>query len=68
VNKPKIGSRGEVFVFGGILEIYAVLRRELSWGNLNLSVFEDVGVVPRGPVEEGGPLVCFLCAFGRIWG
>jgi hypothetical protein len=53
VNTPKIGSRGEVFVFGGILEIYAVLRRELNGGNLNLSVFGGVGVVPRGTVEEG---------------
>jgi hypothetical protein len=53
VNTPKIGSRGALFVFGGILEIYAVLRRELNGGNLNLSVFGGVGVVPRGTVEEG---------------
>jgi hypothetical protein len=33
VNPPKIGSRGDVNCFGGILGIYAVLRRELEWGN-----------------------------------
>jgi hypothetical protein len=34
VNIPERGSRVGVFMFGGIYEIYAVLRREIFWGNL----------------------------------
>jgi hypothetical protein len=48
-------------VFGGILGFYAVLRRDLIWGNFNLDFFEVLGVSPRGTTEEGGTMVC-------IWG
>jgi hypothetical protein len=33
VNTAEIGSRGEVFCFGGIQRFYAELRRDLIWGN-----------------------------------
>jgi hypothetical protein len=56
VNTPEIGSRGDVFVFGGILEFYAELRRKLFWGNFNLGFFRGLGVGPRGNCEEGGQL------------
>jgi hypothetical protein len=46
---------------------HAVLRRELNWGDLGLVVFEDLGGVPRGAIEEGGQLV-FQLGFGeRFW-
>jgi hypothetical protein len=35
VKLPEIGSRDGVFCFGGISGIYAELRREYCWGNLN---------------------------------
>jgi hypothetical protein len=35
VSTPEIGSRDGVFSFGGIWGVYAVLRREIVWGNLN---------------------------------
>jgi hypothetical protein len=44
------------------LGIYAVLRREMFWGNLDLMVFLVLGGDPRGDTEEGGP----CCAFGGI--
>jgi hypothetical protein len=34
VNTPEKGSRGAVFCLEEILGFYAVLRRELVWGNL----------------------------------
>jgi hypothetical protein len=33
VSVPEIGSRGALLCFGGILGFYAVLRRDLFWGN-----------------------------------
>jgi hypothetical protein len=48
VSPPKIGSRGDAFVFGGILRFYAELRREWIWGKLGLGFFEDLGGKPRG--------------------
>jgi hypothetical protein len=54
VSTLKIGSRGKVFCFGGILGFYAVLRREIKWGNLDLTFFEGLGGVPREFIEEGG--------------
>jgi hypothetical protein len=36
VSTLKIGSRGEVKCFGGILAFCAELRRELEWGNWGL--------------------------------
>jgi hypothetical protein len=35
VSTLEIGSRDELFSFGGIWGVYAVLRREIVWGNLN---------------------------------
>jgi hypothetical protein len=58
VNVPKIGSRGELFCFGGISGFYADLRREFIWGNLKLIVFGVLFGGPRGCIEEGGPTVC----------
>jgi hypothetical protein len=57
VNIPEIGSRGELFVFGGIMGIYAELRREYNWGNLNWGFFEGLFEVPRRGAEEGGTVV-----------
>jgi hypothetical protein len=57
VNVPKIGSRDGVYCIGGILGVYAVLRRELCWGNLNLAFFEVLVGFPREGIEEGGQLV-----------
>jgi hypothetical protein len=48
VSPPKIGSRGDAFVFGGILRFYAVSRRELIWGKLGLGFFEGLGGGSRG--------------------
>jgi hypothetical protein len=42
--------------FGGILRIYAKLRRDFVWGEFKLEFFEIVGVGPRGWFEEGGPI------------
>jgi hypothetical protein len=67
VSVLKIGSRGELLCFGGILGFYADLRRELWWGNLDLMVFWFLGVCPRGSTEEGGQLVLLFCAFGGIF-
>jgi hypothetical protein len=39
VNVPEIGSRDGLLCFGGILGVYAELRREFYWGNLNLVFF-----------------------------
>jgi hypothetical protein len=61
VNTPKIGSRGAGKCLGEFWGVYAVLRRELWWGNLKLEFFEDLLVVPRVFIEEGGQLVCFMC-------
>jgi hypothetical protein len=71
VSVPKIGSRVGVLCFGGNLGIYAELRRELYWGNLNLVVFGFLGVSPRGDIEEGGTLVFpprDLGESGGVWG
>jgi hypothetical protein len=65
VNVPEIGSRDGVFVFGGILGFYAILRREWVWGNFNLEFFGGLFGVPREVTEEGGQYVCFLRVF---WG
>jgi hypothetical protein len=58
VSPPKKGSRGDAFVFGGILRFYAVSRRELIWGKLDLGFLEGLGGEPRGVGEEGDHL-CF---------
>jgi hypothetical protein len=63
VNTPKIGSRGVLLCFGGISGFCAELRREIIWGNLDLTFFGVLGVVPRRSTEEGGP----TCAFGGIY-
>jgi hypothetical protein len=47
------------------LGIYAVLRREYIWGNLDWVVFGFLFEVPRRYVEEGGHYVCF-CALGEF--
>jgi hypothetical protein len=39
VNPLKIGSRDGEIVFGGILKIHAVLRRELFWRNPKMDFF-----------------------------
>jgi hypothetical protein len=67
VSVPKIGSRGEVFVFGGIYGFYAVLRRDLIWGNWELGFFWGLGGVPRGSIEEGDQLMFTLCFLGEFW-
>jgi hypothetical protein len=64
VNAPKIGSRVGVFCFWGILGVYAVLRREIKWGNLSLVFFGFLGGDPRGVTEEGGP---YVCIWGNFW-
>jgi hypothetical protein len=62
VSVPKIGSRGEVLCFGGILGSYADLRRELNRRNLDLLFFGVLVEDPRGYIEEGGQLVFpFVC-------
>jgi hypothetical protein len=38
----------------------ADLRREINWGNLNYRFFGVLLVGPRGPIEEGGTIVCIL--------
>jgi hypothetical protein len=64
VNVPKIGSRGAGNCLGEFLGVYAVLRRDLIWRNLNWVVFGFLFEVPRRGIEEGGQLVHLL----RIWG
>jgi hypothetical protein len=59
VSPLKIGSRGDAFVFGGILSFYADLRRKFIWGNLGLGFLEGLGGKPRGGSEEGGTLSVF---------
>jgi hypothetical protein len=69
VNTPKIGSRVGVYCFGGILRIYAVLRRDLNWRNLILVFFGVLVGSPRKATEEGGTMVCIwgnLLGFGGI--
>jgi hypothetical protein len=62
VSTLKLGSRGDVLCFGGILGCHADLRRELKGGNLILVVFGDLGVGPRKSTEEGGHFVfSFVC-------
>jgi hypothetical protein len=68
VSVPKIGSRGAVFVFGGIYGFHADLRRDLIWGNWELGIFGGLGGVPRGCTEEGGPLCVRFVFFGGILG
>jgi hypothetical protein len=63
VSPLKIGSRGEVFVFGGILGFCADLRREFVWGGLRFSVFEGGGAWDHVGGEEGGH---YVCVFGGI--
>jgi hypothetical protein len=60
VSTPKIGSRGDVFCFGGILGFHADLRREIKRGNFKWGFFWGLLVVPRGATEEGGQLVFLL--------
>jgi hypothetical protein len=62
VSIPKIGSRGELLCFGGILGFHADLRRELIWRNFKLELFGVLLSDPRRCVEEGGPL-CALEEF-----
>jgi hypothetical protein len=68
VSTLEIGSRDGVLCIGGILGFYAELRREIIWGNLDLTFFDVLLGVPRRCVEEGGT----MCAFGGIlcvnWG
>jgi hypothetical protein len=59
VNTPKIGSRVGVKCFGGIQRFCAELRRELSWGNWDLSFFGVLFGCPRSSTEEGGLSVFF---------
>jgi hypothetical protein len=66
VSVPKIGSRGEVFVFGGIYGFYAVLRRDLIWGNWELGFFWGLGGVPRGSIEVGDHCCVNLCVWGNF--
>jgi hypothetical protein len=54
VNTLKIGSRGEENLFGGILDFYADLRRELFRRNLKMVFFEVLFGSPRGLVRRGG--------------
>jgi hypothetical protein len=46
-----------ICVLGEFRGVYAELRREFKWGNLDLVFFEGLTVVPRGSIEEGGRLV-----------
>jgi hypothetical protein len=62
VSVPKIGSRGEVLCFGGILGSYADLRRELNRRNLDLLFFGVLVASPRRATEEGDHL-CSLYVF-----
>jgi hypothetical protein len=39
VSTLKIGSRGEEKCLGEFWGVYAVLRRESIWGNLDLTIF-----------------------------
>jgi hypothetical protein len=68
VSTLKIGSRDGVYCFGGIQRFYAELRREYYGGNLSLVFLRNLLVSPRGTSEEGGHYVCFMRAFGGIWG
>jgi hypothetical protein len=66
VSTPKIGSRGELFCFGGILGFHADLRRELIWRNLDLVFFGILGWVPRESIEEGGHLCYSFVLLGEL--
>jgi hypothetical protein len=68
VSVPKIGSRDGLLCFGGIWGVYAELRREFGWGNLNLGFFWVLVGSPRGGIEEGGPTVVFGGILTSIWG
>jgi hypothetical protein len=57
VSTPELGSRGDVFVFGGILGSYADLRREYVWGNWILIGFWGFGRGITWGCEEGGQYV-----------
>jgi hypothetical protein len=69
VKTPKIGSRGAIFCFGGILGFYADLRREYYGGNLKSGFFGVLLSGPRGTIEEGGPTVFPLGHLGEfnVW-
>jgi hypothetical protein len=47
------------------LGFYAELRRECFGGNLSWDFFGVLIGGPRGPTEEGGPLLYIL---GEFWG
>jgi hypothetical protein len=66
VSTPEIGSRGEEKCSGGTWGFHAELRRESCWGNLIWVFFGVVGGKPRGFIEEGGHLVCFMDVFRGI--
>jgi hypothetical protein len=66
VSTPEIGSRGAVFCFGGISGVYADLRRELDWGNLEFGFFGVFLGVPRRAIEEGGHFSVFLNDWGKF--
>jgi hypothetical protein len=68
VNPPKIGSRVGVLYIGGILRVYADLRREIKWGNLKWGFFGVLLVCPRRTIEEGGHLCVFCVQLGEFWG
>jgi hypothetical protein len=64
VNVPEIGSRDGGLSFGGILDIYAELRRDFNWRNLKVGFFGfwwgfHVEGLRRGDQQ---------CALWGIWG
>jgi hypothetical protein len=69
VSVPEIGSRVGQKCFGGISGIYADSRRELKWGNLNLSFAR---VSTWGRWGGGGSLCtlgqCLVCVGFRFCG
>jgi hypothetical protein len=68
VSTLKIGSRGEVKCFGGILAFCAELRRELEWGNWGLG-FLRIGRGFYVVLLRRGTLIVFLRALlvGNFW-
>jgi hypothetical protein len=72
VSVPKIGSRGACFCFGGILGVYADLRREIEMGGIEIGCFWNLGGVLTWGWRRGGQLVfkelCVLRFCGWIMG
>jgi hypothetical protein len=61
VNVPEIGSRGVLLCFGGILGIYADLRREFNLGNLSLGVLRIWVGFHVALLRRGDSIVLLLC-------